>query len=71
MPGNLRATVAIVLAMAVCAHSANIDDVWNDKLAYLSGYSIDDLREPLQVLAKAAYRQNSPSKYRVREHNLA
>ncbi|VDN12057.1 unnamed protein product [Dibothriocephalus latus] len=42
-----------------------IDDVWNEKLAYISGYSIEDVRGPLKILAKAVYRQNSPSKYRA------
>ncbi len=65
LPGNLRATVATTLALAVGACSDNIDDIWDEKLAYLSGYSIEDIRDPVRVLAKAAYRQNSPSKYRV------
>ncbi|KAL7064518.1 hypothetical protein AAHC03_04650 [Spirometra sp. Aus1] len=65
LPGNLKAVVAACLSLAVCAHSDNIDDVWNDKLAYISGYSIDDVRGPVKILAKAVYRQNSPSKYRA------
>ncbi|VDD78079.1 unnamed protein product [Mesocestoides corti] len=65
LPGNLRATIAICLALAICSHTSIIDDVWDEKIAYLSGYAIGDIRGPLQVLAKAVYRQNSPSKYRA------
>lgn len=66
LPGNLRAAVATCLSLAVCANTASIEAVWTQDLVYLSGYSADDMHAPLRILAKAAYRQNSPSKYRVK-----
>ncbi|VDP23800.1 unnamed protein product [Echinostoma caproni] len=65
LPGNLRAAVALCLSRALCHQTSNLEEAWCDVLEYLSGYCLDDIREPLRILAKAAYRQNSPSKYRV------
>ncbi|CAH8845937.1 unnamed protein product [Trichobilharzia szidati] len=65
LPGNYRAAVAFCLSRALCAGTSDLEKAWCDKLSYLSGYRLDDIRNNLQILARAAYRQNSPSKYRA------
>lgn len=45
--------------------TANLEEAWCDKLSYLSGYELDGLKDHIRILARAVYRQNSPSKYRV------
>ncbi|CAL8070153.1 unnamed protein product [Calicophoron daubneyi] len=65
LTGNLRAAVALCLSRALCFQTSNLEEAWCDEMAYLSGFTLDDIREPLRILAKAAYRQNSPSKYRA------
>lgn len=65
LPANFLSTVSICLALAVTKNTYIIDDVWDPKLSYLSGYGIDDVREPLQMLARAVLRQSVPSKYRA------
>ncbi|OON23680.1 cyclin domain protein [Opisthorchis viverrini] len=63
--GNMRAVVALCLSRALCFQTSNLEDAWCDAMSYLSGYTVDEVREPLKILARAAYRQNSPSKYRA------
>ncbi|KAF7233361.1 hypothetical protein EG68_06886 [Paragonimus skrjabini miyazakii] len=65
LTGNMRAVVALCLSRALCLQTSNLDEAWCDTMSYLSGYIVDDIREPLRILARAAYRQNSPSKYRA------
>lgn len=65
LTGNLRAATALCLSRALCMQTDDLDKAWCDVLTYMSGYTVEDVREPLRLLAKAAYRQNSPSKYRV------
>lgn len=65
LTGNMRAVIALCLSRALCLQTPNLEDAWCDTMSYLSGYVVDDIREPLRILARAAYRQNSPSKYRV------
>ena len=63
--GNFLSAVVMCLALAIASGSCNIDDTWNDTIAFLSGYTVDDVRGPLQTLARAILRQREPSKYRV------
>ncbi|THD26861.1 hypothetical protein D915_002275 [Fasciola hepatica] len=65
LPGNMRAAVALCLSRALCLQTSDLQEAWSDVLEYLSGYNLNDIRDPLRILAKAAYRQNSPSKYRA------
>ncbi|KAL5960527.1 G2/mitotic-specific cyclin-B2 [Taenia solium] len=65
LSANFLSTVALCLALAVTNNTHIIDDVWDAKLAFLSGYRIDDVRESLQILARAVLRQSEPSKYRA------
>lgn len=65
LPGNLRAVMALCLSRAICMETPLLEKVWCDKIEYISGYKLDNIRPHLQVLARAAYRQNSPSKYRA------
>lgn len=65
LSANFLSTVALCLALAVINNTHVIDDVWDAKLAFLSGYRIDDVRDSLQILARAVLRQSEPSKYRV------
>ncbi|KAF8563423.1 hypothetical protein P879_04795 [Paragonimus westermani] len=65
LTGNMRAVVALCLSRALCLQTSNLEEAWCDTMSYLSGYTVDDIREPLRILARAAYRQNSPSKYRA------
>ncbi|CAH8516829.1 unnamed protein product [Heterobilharzia americana] len=65
LPGNLRAAVSLCMSRAIYLGTSELEQVWNDRLSYLSGYVLDDIRPHLQVLARAAYRQHSPSKYRA------
>ncbi|VDO66479.1 unnamed protein product [Schistosoma mattheei] len=65
LPGNLRSVIALCLSRALCLGTSELERAWCDKLSYLSGYKLDDIRDHLQILARAAYRQNSPSKYRA------
>ncbi|CAI2739045.1 unnamed protein product [Dicrocoelium dendriticum] len=65
LTGNLRAVTALCLSRALCFQTSDLEESWCDMMSYLSGYTLDDIREPLKVLARAAYRQNSPSKYRA------
>nr|CAH8845918.1 unnamed protein product [Trichobilharzia regenti] len=65
LPGNYRAAVAFCLSRALTSGTADLEKAWCDKLSYLSGYRLDDIRDNLQILARAAYRQNSPSRYRA------
>ncbi|CAH8495183.1 unnamed protein product [Schistosoma turkestanicum] len=65
LPGNLRSVTALCLSRALCLGTSELEKAWCDKLSYLSGYRLSDIRDYLQILARAAYRQNSPSKYRA------
>ncbi|MTV28641.1 hypothetical protein FTX61_25145, partial [Nitriliruptoraceae bacterium ZYF776] len=65
LSANFLSTVALCLALAVVNNTHIIDDVWDAKLAFLSGYRIDDVRESLQTLARVVLRQSEPSKYRA------
>ncbi|KAH8877591.1 G2/mitotic-specific cyclin-B2 isoform 2 [Schistosoma japonicum] len=65
LPGNLRSVTALCLSRALCLGTSELERAWCNKLSYLSGYVLDDIRDYLQILARAAYRQNSPSKYRA------
>ncbi|VEL19800.1 unnamed protein product [Protopolystoma xenopodis] len=65
LPGNLKATVAICLARALHLHTCDLGQAWQNSLSFLSGYTLEEITEPIRILAKAAYRQNSPSKFRA------
>ena len=63
--GNFLSVVVMCLALAVVSGTHVIDDVWSDTLGFISGYTIEDVRIPIQILARAILRQREPSKYRV------
>lgn len=62
---NALATMAVCLARAIAMNQPNLDKVWDDKISYLSGLLLDDIRAPLEWMAKGVYRQKENSKYRV------
>lgn len=63
---NCLATMAVCLARAIAMNQPILDRVWDDRISFLSGLLIDDIREPLVTMARGVYRQKEPSKYRVR-----
>ncbi|VDO15380.1 unnamed protein product [Rodentolepis nana] len=61
---NCLAAMAVCLARAVVTNQPILEKVWDDRISFISGLLIDDIREPLITMARGVYRQKEPSKYR-------
>ncbi|VDL58432.1 unnamed protein product [Hymenolepis diminuta] len=62
--------MAVCLARAIAMNQPILDRVWDDRISFLSGLLIDDIREPLVIMARGVYRQKEPSKYRHRDDQV-
>ncbi|KAL3313050.1 G2/mitotic-specific cyclin-B2 [Cichlidogyrus casuarinus] len=65
LTGNKRASIAVCLAQALSTQCGDLSKIWVDGMVYLTGLKLEDIVDDLRVLARAVYRQNSPSRYRA------